>query len=179
MVLVNRFLKAFHSAVIKVSELKFNFMKTDYIELSNMTKARKKEYLLDYEKMHNDESIIGFKFEKPLKKFNSNGLKYSPEFLQKIGLMLVMLPIELMQNYVDGITKTMVDENPEKLRKFLVSEDNININEINATSIGNLAYLILNIKDEELKNRCKLILNTIYKDTLKLIQDSQSGIAQC
>ena len=144
-------------------------MKTEYIELSKMTKKIRKQYLIHYENMFINDTTLGFKLQKPTSYFNDFGLKYSSDFLNKVGILVVMFPIEIMQNYVDIIVKNIVDNDPEKLKEFLPSEEKVNLYEINATSIGNLAYIILNANNKKIKNRCKVLLDRIYKDTLELI----------
>ncbi len=136
-----------------------------FIRLSKMTAEQQQKYL----KYYNEVLLTGaasFKLEKPNKVPNNYGLYFDIEYLQNIDKSVVMLPLELMAEYRDVLTeqKILNDKftqgiNVEELEEFSLEKD---YNNINATTIGNLAYTILNSSNKELVEYSTNILNQIF-----------------
>lgn len=109
--------------------------------LSNLTEEGKAEVL----------ALVEKKFGKPNDKFDMYGLRYPIDHLNKIGGSIITIPLECMAEYVDVITKNAIDENDGYfiLTQVLNSDDDsINLSKLNATAIGNIAYVCLNCSDE-------------------------------
>lgn len=94
--------------------------------------------------------------------FNHSGLKFDNSELEDIFPEIIFKPIEEQAQYVDSICFASVNEHwfTESIleAKQLTSEE---ISFLNATSIGNLAYVILNCKNEEVVERCKKQMEVI------------------
>jgi hypothetical protein len=119
--------------------------------LSNLTEEDKAEVLTSIEK----------KFGKPSEKFNMYGLRYSIDHLNKVGGSIITIPLECMAEYVDIITKNAIDDNDGYfiLTQVLNSDDDsINFSKLNATAIGNTAYVCLNCSDEIARLKSEKIL---------------------
>lgn len=153
-------------------------MKTSYLELSKFSKEKKKSFLNEYNSMFVKNELIPFILDKPFDKFNDYGLKYSSEQLNLIGVSAAIFPIEIMENYVDETTKILVDENAPELHSCFCVDTVYLIENLNATSFGNLAYIINNSKDENLVTETKRILNYLYLEVLEIMTDLQKNIAQ-
>lgn len=109
--------------------------------LSNLTEEGKAEVLALVEKT----------FGKPNEKFDMYGLRHSIEQLNKIGGSIITIPLECMAEYVDIVTKNAIDNNDGYfiLTQVLnTDDDSINFSKLNATAIGNIAYVCLNCSDE-------------------------------
>ena len=108
-------------------------------------------------------------FPAPAKEYNDFGIRYPIEFLNSVGISIIFLPLEMMAEFVDAVTKTHVDENNPAYENQVTNEikgyagnfENI-IKHSNATSIGNLAYILLNSKNEELKSLANEILEATH-----------------
>lgn len=99
------------------------------------------------------------------KDFNDYGLRFDVQYLNRIGLMLVLLPLEMMAEYVDVVTKSYVDKSiwdfdESSYGMFRINESQLQYT--NATAIGNLAYNCLNSKDTYIKTICEQSLNKIH-----------------
>lgn len=112
---------------------------------------------------------LGYKIEHPSNTFNEFGLKFSVDYLNRIGKNVIMFPLEIMADYVDEVTKKYIDTNNLEFIDYQIhifesdfkSVDIIWEN-LNATSIGNLAYICLNSKNEKAKEVCEKILQDIF-----------------
>jgi hypothetical protein len=100
----------------------------------------------------------------PTDEFNNYGLRFPIEYLKKIGCNIIFLPLEYMAQYVDTVTKKRVDLD-EDFGSFIykINESDIENMNINATSIGNLAYACLYSKHEKIRQVCEESLNKIFK----------------
>lgn len=99
--------------------------------------------------------------KKPI--FDENGLSYDKEFLEEISYAILTLPTDIMAHFVDRQTKMLVD-NDQLIMDEDLSEDVINAesivkeldnNIIDATAIGNIAYVYENSKDEKTREIAK------------------------
>ncbi len=109
--------------------------------LSNLTEEGKAEVL----------ALVEKKFGKPNEKFDVYGLRYSIDHLNKVSGSIITIPLECMAEYVDIVTKNAIDNNDGYfiLTQVLNSDDDsINFSKLNATAIGNTAYVCLNCSDE-------------------------------
>ncbi len=135
------------------------------LKLSNLPEKERKAYFKLFEiicittpyftHIHNNE------------KYNSNGLRYDVNYLNGIGKRVVLLPLEIMANYVDVITKGNIDRNDTLFIKQMNRDLSRPIDEtyvrINATSIGNIAYAALNVQHAQMRVWCEHILNLIHE----------------
>ena len=138
--------------------------------LSTMSDVEYSRWTKEYDNLLSI-GVNGFKLLEPFKHFDSNGLKFPIEYLNAIGKYIVFLPLEVMGEYVDVVTKEMIDKNPYKY--FLEDIEKINIHDtdtweaINATGVGNLAYACLHLKNVTHLALCETLLNDI-NDKAKL-----------
>jgi len=98
--------------------------------------------------------------KKPI--FDENGLSYDKEFLEEISYGILTLPTDMMSHFVNREIKMLVDNDQltiEDLKEDVINAENI-IKElddktIDATAIGNIAYVYENTKDERTKQIAK------------------------
>lgn len=126
-----------------------------------------------------NSGVLGFKFVAPKEEFDSLNLRYDIDYLNKVGKLIVLLPVEEMVNYVDGITfqhilnknKYFIDvEIPNSILNIDL-ENKYHYNSLNATSIGNIAYVMENCESEHVKKLCEdFLLKIVKKETDFYIQ---------
>jgi len=111
------------------------------------------------------------KLPKPCPEFDSDGLRFPVHVLNELGMNNIVFPIEVMAQFVDGVTKKAVDNDESTIdiqmesgRKML---DDF-YKEFNATTIGNLAYITLNHKKESTRDNAKEFLEEIFAKELNL-----------
>lgn len=96
------------------------------------------------------------RFMRPNKSYNDLGLKFERDYLSRIGLSLILLPLEIQADYVDVVTMNSYQRMvPANL------PDTIDINTVNATGIGNVAFVALHSPNEEVKAKAEKILNEL------------------
>lgn len=100
--------------------------------------------------------------------FDLNGLKYSKAHLKKIRKNLLFQSLERLEQYVDYNTKRMVQDpgSDAMILKNIILWEGPSA-DLNATSIGNLAYIALNHPNKFIKIRCKEILNELKRQENK------------
>lgn len=134
-------------------------------KFSLMNEEQKKAYM-NYYNNAMLTGIMGFTYLKPEKEFDKDGLRFPSDYLQAVGKSIVMLPLELMAEYVDGVTHDLIDEDNQPFIFEQVINRDINVEEeypsINATGIGNLAYICLNCKNEKAREITEKILDEIF-----------------
>lgn len=130
-------------------------------EFSKMTDSDK----LFWETQIKNHLLIGI-LEEPTTEYNEFGLKFSPNHLKQISISLIFFPVEYMAKYVDVITKENVDSGNCNyyVEQFVDMNQPIQFESINATSIGNLAYVYLNMKEEIEKQKFKDLLDKIFNE---------------
>jgi len=98
--------------------------------------------------------------KKPI--FDEDGLSYDKVFLEEISYGILTLPTDIMSHFVNREIKMLVDNDQltiEDLKEDVINAENI-IKElddktIDATAIGNIAYVYENTKDERTKQIAK------------------------
>jgi hypothetical protein len=98
--------------------------------------------------------------KKPI--FDEDGLSYDKEFLEEISYGILTLPTDMMSHFVNREIKMLVDNDQliiEDLKEDVINAENI-IKElddktIDATAIGNIAYVYENTKNETTKKIAK------------------------
>lgn len=98
--------------------------------------------------------------KKPI--FDENGLSYDKEFLEEISYGILTLPTDMMSHFVNREIKMLVDNDQltiEDLKEDVINAENIikelDDKNIDATAIGNIAYVYENTKDERTKQIAK------------------------
>lgn len=129
---------------------------------SEFTVEELKRFLKIYNKLPN-----------PTKHFNQYGLRYHIDILNKLGKKNIFFPLEYMALFVDVVTKTKTDADDRafiaanfsggQAVEFNRAEVFDNYHKINATSIGNMAYMLMNYKAENVKTICRMRLEIIHK----------------
>jgi hypothetical protein len=120
---------------------------------------------------------VGQKFRslepEPGETFHDNGLRFPLEWLRELGLSLVLLPLEWQARYVDEVTYfatssvqperglLMADQAAEFCQSQLQDADTAAVDQMNATSIGNLAFMALYAGNAEHRVKALAILNRI------------------
>lgn len=87
--------------------------------------------------------------KRPSEEFNEWGLRFPIDYLNEIGPLPICLPLEYMAEYVDIVTKTQTDKNDEKFLSDIDYPDEDNYDKVNATAVGNVAYIALTSKNEQ------------------------------
>jgi hypothetical protein len=92
---------------------------------------------------------------KPKKYFDGNGLRYDISYLNKVFIKVVNAPIKEQAQFVDKITYCMYKDPLMKAGIF----QPYSFDSFNTTSIGNLAFMVLNHPDQDVREYCADILN--------------------
>ncbi len=118
------------------------------------------EELLRYKK-------LAGKLPKRYSGFNGYGLRYPVDDLNKIDKRVIFFPLEEMAEFVDVVSKGQVDTQDKNYNSDILSSTIGSIKtgygNINATSIGNLAYAYLHFKDEMVKKHILSLLEYIFE----------------
>jgi hypothetical protein len=98
-----------------------------------------------------------------LNMWDIHNLKHNAKYLGQIRNELVFWEIEKQAGFVDRITKEMVDKDEIVMNGiyFAYLDEGFNPVSVNATAVGNLAYIALNAKDHVVKNIAKSKLKEI------------------
>lgn len=131
----------------KIKEL----MKDDVFlfDFDNMPSDKKEKWLKGYDDKFNP---------KPKSEFDENGLRFDIDYLHTVGNNILLIPVKYMAEYVDVITKNYVDTNDEVLIDTIKQDKDFTKDELknmNATSCGNMAYIYLHTKDNDVKEYMK------------------------
>lgn len=141
------------SIVDKIKEIIEN--PTFLFGFNSLSDEKKEKYEKDFYKNN----------PKPRDKFDQYGLRYDISYLNNFGNNILLLPVEYMANYVDIITKNLVDTNDYILIETIKRDVDIEKSElpnINATACGNMAYIYLNTKDKYAKDYMKRNLLNLH-----------------
>jgi hypothetical protein len=149
------------------------------ITLSSLSKKKRALFEQDFEKkiMYNEQKPSHMRFVKPYSSFNEHGLRFDLQHLRDVKLMILLLPIEYMANYADKCTVTAVDLDDEEFTqstmKSIAKIDSLDdervLHFIDVTSIGKLAYIILNHKNQKFKTDCEAVLNRLHMVYLSML----------
>ena len=131
------------------------------------------------EKIRKEIATRGLRFPNP--EFDENNLRFDIAYLNGIGGVICMLPLEFQADYVDGICKESIDEGDGMMEEDVISTDvtTEQIKEMNATALGNTAYIILHTKNEMAKHKCLDILHrylNFYLDNLMNLMSAQADV---
>lgn len=98
----------------------------------------------------------------PRKSFDENGLRYDINYLNKMFPRILFLPIEQQALFVDAVTfyNCKFDWDPGE-EDFL--NPDTSLENINCTSIGNMAYIALNHLRPEVREHHKQQLEGLKK----------------
>lgn len=120
-------------------------------------------FIFDFDNLEDwkkNEWLSGYymNYIKPKDEFDENGLRFDVDYLAGIGNNVILIPVKFMSEYVDIITKELVDTNDEGFIKSIKESEFITYEDApfcNATSCGNMAYIYIHIKDDEVKQIMK------------------------
>lgn len=131
------------------------------------------------DKFRKEISAKGLRFPNP--EFDENNLRFDIAYLNGIGGAICMLPLEFIADYVDGVCKSSVDDNDGLMEEDVISTDltTEQLKEVNATALGNAAYIILHTKNEMAKHKCLDILHrylNFYLDNLMSLMSAQADM---
>lgn len=101
------------------------------------------------------------RYRAELKQFDENGLRHNHAHLEQIKMEIATWPIKKQAEYVDEVTKKEVDDGYPSLALFLQTTEGIDFTKLNATSVGNLAYMVLHHPEESRQIEALNILNQI------------------
>ena len=129
------------------------------VVLSRLSQDAQNKYLEYY----NSNIRTSELYTEPFAEYDKFGLRYPIEHLDLMGKNLVFLPLEFMADYVDIITKTHVDENSPQLTVNSFDFDVADLfDSINATAIGNAAYIAMHHTNPTLRQLAENKLNEIF-----------------
>ncbi len=93
----------------------------------------------------------------PKGEFDEYGLRMPVEALNMVDCAIIILPLEWMAEYVDGITKESIDSDDGVVDNAFLE---VNEPELwNTTSVGNCAYIALHSKKENVREVALKVLN--------------------
>ena len=101
------------------------------------------------------KQIKGKGFRNPNPDFNEHNLKFDIEYLNTIGGSIALLPLELSYEYADRLCRKSVDEEDGIVERSFINQviDENMLTDVDATSIGNMAYIALNSKNDIAKKK--------------------------
>lgn len=111
--------------------------------------------------------------------FDAYGLRFPIDYLNAIGTLPIMFPLEIMAKYADVVTTKLVNDNDSNFTNsilymgILPPEDTQNIN---ATGIGNLAYVCLHHPLPRAREIAESILETIFSNECAGIEQQRGKI---
>lgn len=121
--------------------------------------------LQDYMVGYNDQISQGV-LKNPNAKFDDFGLRFDVDYLNRIGVNVIFLPLEIMAEYVDAVTKQMIDNNEMGFEYNQIINPDFDVDQlyetVNATGIGNAAYVCLNSKNEISQKQAEKLLNSLF-----------------
>jgi hypothetical protein len=102
--------------------------------------------------------------EKPSTEYDEHGLRFTVDHLDKVGNNAILMPVELMAEYVDVITKHKVDSNDQSFINDILTTEiyQDELDNINATACGNLAYAYLHTTNDYAKQHVKQIITKLF-----------------
>lgn len=104
-------------------------------------------------------------YQEPEKISDQYGLFQDYNHLKKISTRLCFIPIQLAADYADQICKNSLHEYSLKdIPAFDVDKYHF----MNATSVGNIAYIYCNTKDKFVKDRCGVFITKLIKHELEM-----------
>ena len=106
--------------------------------------------------------------------FDSNGLSYDLDFLEEVSYGILVLPIDIQSHFVDEQTAMLVNNNQlimeDDLSEDIIGSESIarqlDENLVNATSIGNIAYVYQYTKDARTKEIAKQWITAFAEQVL-------------
>lgn len=104
----------------------------------------------------------------PNENYGENGSRFSNEFLDEIGGMIILYPLEWMADFIQNDHKKLVDENDNGIlsgmEHCIKSTDLYYLfQHISPYYLGLSAYIILNTKDEKIFNSALEFLDLYQK----------------
>ena len=129
--------------------------------LSEFDETTKIKYFENYNKAIEIGNLI-----KPNDEYDDYGLKFPIEYLSAIGKSIIFFPIEIMAQFVDETSMFHVDNNDEDFTSFQITKRDRTIEDIypylNATSLGNMAYIALNCKNQQVVELIEADLDYVF-----------------
>ena len=118
---------------------------------------------------------------RPADKYDYTGLRFNIHYLNALETRIIFYPVEIMAEYVDIVTKSHMDTPiHSRTRKSFEMQviDDIDffstqeiVETINATGIGNYAYVYLHTQNNKLKTKLERVLNEIYRYSFNKYKD--------
>ena len=104
----------------------------------------------------------------PSEKYGENGSKFSDKWLEEIGGLPIMYPLDWMADFVPLEHKTKIDNNDKEIltvpSQFLKSSDlYYSFMYMKPQLLGIFAYILLNTKDEDVFNSALELLDLYRK----------------
>ena len=117
---------------------------------------------IDFDESELDKMRKFLSSKNPTKNYSGMGLRYPVSFLNELGGYAVLLPLEMMADLVDVVTKHHVDTKSESVVDYMLNNKKMDYSVWNATSIGNMAYVHLNCHSLIAKERAFEYLDGFY-----------------
>jgi hypothetical protein len=129
--------------------------------ISTMTIEQRRAFNEYYAKCLSGE--LGFTLYQAAPVFNSYGLRFDIDYLRTIGSMVIFFPLEIMADYADQITNSTVMKDPGKCYMDRYQElTPSDVMRMNATTIGNMAFVLLHSENEKDKEIAEKVLMQIH-----------------
>lgn len=114
-----------------------------------------------------DERFNGQDFPKIKPDFDQNGLRFDIDFLNSVGTLISILPIQALAQFVDYVTYNNYKSDPTNFHNdlFQIFNNASEINQLNATALGNLAFIYLNTENPKVKQTIKKIILIIARNS--------------
>lgn len=150
-------------------------MENNIIDLSKITFSEwinnNFERRIPEEHLKNMFSIYSemYGFEQMKDDFDKDGLRFSVEFLNQIGTTISIIPVQALSLFCDYVTFHNYADNKQEFENQILSMGmDIGfgklIEQLNATSLGNMAFIYLNTSNALVKAKIVSIINLCAKD---------------
>ncbi len=123
--------------------------------------------------------LVSSAFPEPAKEYNDFGLRYPIEFLNQIGKNIIFLPLEHIADFVDGVCKNNMDEMEGDVLTIKPEEiTDVVIENWNATSIGNIAYVAIHAQQEKARAIAMQVLELVFVYQKKIAEELLAQLAK-
>ncbi len=87
------------------------------------------------------------------KEYDDFGLRYSTPVLAAVKQWMYKMPLEMLATFADGICVEMVKRDEDSLQEMVADIDFIHYDMVNATGLGNIAYVAMHYCDKDTRQQ--------------------------
>ncbi len=87
------------------------------------------------------------------KNYDDFGLRYSMPILVAVKQWMYKMPLEMLATFADGVCVEMVKRDDDYLQEMVADIDFIHYDVVNATGLGNIAYVAMHYCDKDTRQQ--------------------------